>query len=230
VTGAAVLGLLLPVTLVALFHASVTLLAYGAAMWTLGQAVKIVAHLAAAAALGRKVPPAGWAALSGVLSAVSELACAAVFLILFFPSISAGSLIGFGVGASSMEIVYLLAARVRRLALRRRTPNSTRAPATIRSPWIPYAFVIERLTALLMHVGSRCLAYVSLSEHLPWAGVWAVTSFALVDGLAMYGRVRRWNWYDPHTCRRFYGFVLAAGVSDLAVFAAIAQGWSGSWR
>jgi len=220
VVGTILLVFFLPLMLVACFHANPGVMLAGAVTWALALPVKGPAYRLAARLLRKRLRTAEWAAVCGVLSAVSELALSGAYLIWFLPSSSVPNLIGFGVGASSAEILFLLTTSVvRRIPHRGRSHPDTRAAEVHRSFCIRYQFLVERFATLLLHVGSRCLVYMSLSQHEPWAGLWAMVSFSVVDGVAAYGKLCRWNWFDPHICRTFYGIVLAAGASDLALFA-----------
>src|ERR1019366_7285099 len=224
--GILLLVFVLPAILVVRFDASAGVIVSGAVMWGVSQAVKIPAHLMASRWLSRKLPKAAWAAIRGVVSAVSELAPSALCLVFFLPFLSLPSIVGFGVGASGAEILFVLAAR---FARRRKGRSKSRidigAAHTGRSPYVRYFFLVERTAALLLHIGSRCLVYTSLSQHTPWAGIWALISFSLVDGLAAYGKLRGWNWLDARISGGFFGFTFVVGASDLALFAATAQGF-----
>jgi hypothetical protein len=221
--GASLLALFPPAILVACFHANAAVVLIGAATWALAQPVKRLVYRLAARLLSQRLGPAEWAAVRGFVSAGSELASSGVYLLFFLPSPTLPNLLGFGAGASSAEILFLLTpAVVRRLLHRGGSRFQLHTEEAQRSLCIRYLFLIERFAALLLHVGSRCLVSMSLSQHNLFAGLWAVVSFSLVDGLAAFGKLRAWNWFDPHICRRFYGIVLFAGASDLALFAVMA--------
>lgn len=210
----------LPVILVAWFHASAGVVLFGALTWALGQVVKGSAYAPSSRLLGDRLPPAEWAAVRGILSALSELCPSGIYLAFFLQAPSISNLIGFGVGASSAEVMFLLL--MRRFAYRRR-PHAELRTGTMWPGVVQYIFLAERFAALLLHVGSRCLVYISISQHNVWVGLWALVSFSLVDGVAAYGKLRGWNWVDPYVWRRFYGFVLAVSLSDVALFATMVQ-------
>jgi hypothetical protein len=217
------LAVLLPVLLIAGFRASAGVVLWGAVTWALAQTAKWPAYVAASRLFRPRLRPPEWAAVSGVVSAASELCASAMYFAFFFRAASILNVIGFGLGASSAEVLFL--ALLRYLAYRRRpaagTPMSSKRPAFMR-----YIFLVERVAALLLHVGSRCLVYWSISQQKVWVGLWALASFSLVDGFAAYGKLCRWNWFEPRVSSKFYAFVFAVGASDLGLFAAMAQSFN----
>ncbi len=48
--------------------------------------------------------------------------------------------------------------------------------------------------------------------------------FVIVDGLAVYGLVKKWEWLEWETWSRFYGAVTTISVLDLLLFIAFARG------
>jgi hypothetical protein len=213
----------LPATLVAVFHASVVVVISGGVAWALAQVIKVPAYLTASRLLRKRLRLLEWAAVRGLVSALSELALSAIYLAYFLPMWSGQNVIAFGVGVSSAEILFLLMIIIiHRLAHRSQTKDDRPSMAPKGPLCIRYSFLIERFGALTLHVGSRCLVFISLWQHEAWVGIWALVSFTLVDSLAAYGKLRNWNWLDPHICRRFYGIVLSVGASDLVLFALMA--------
>jgi len=217
-------GLLLlvvfPVALVAACHARPAVLLAGSGTWVASQGVKGTLYAAASRFLRDRLPRAGWAAVRGGLSAICELGVSAVYFVLSLPTASVSTLVGFGVGASSAEVLFLSVVRI--LAQRQRARRG-QATGASRHPYLQHLFLVERAVTLLLHVGSRCLVYAAIFQLKPWAGVWAVVSFSLVDGFAAYGKLQHWNWLAPRVSTRFYGFVLAIAASDLALFALMAR-------
>jgi hypothetical protein len=215
--GAFALILLLPVTLVVQFHSNVTAVFAGAIAWVIAQVLKILAHVIVSRML-RRVGPTEAASARGFVSAASELGVAGAFFLSGLPS-RIPDVIAFGAGASAIEIILLLlTGGVRR---RRTLDSDPRRRIGRRTGRVRYAFLLERSTALALHVGSRCLLYVGVMQHRPAAVACAVLSFSAVDGVAAYGKLEGWNWSDPRISRRYYAFVFMVGALNLGIFAAI---------
>ena len=86
---------------------------------------------------------------------------------------------------------------------------------------VRYAVPIERLCALIGHVGSRGLLYIAVQRQDIlgfFCAVAAVILFAAIDGVAIFGHARKWNWHDPVTCRRAYSYFAILGIAEFALF------------
>jgi hypothetical protein len=83
-----------------------------------------------------------------------------------------------------------------------------------------HTFLVERTAALIGHVGSRGLVWLSVHGPL-WPGAAALLAFASVDGLAAYGVRREWDWLSPRVWWRFYPVVFGMGVLELLAFGVI---------
>jgi len=210
-----VFGLLLPVLLFTYWHAMAVVILCGAITWAISQPVKGTLYVLASRWVKERLPTAGWAAFRGIISAVSELSVAAVYLAFFLPVPSISNLVGFGVGASSAEVLFLWVVQQLKRRRLRRSGQESRNP----SGSTHYIFLAERSAALLLHVGSRCLLYPSIFLPNPWLGIWAIVSFSLVDGAAAYGKLHHWNWLDFGVYFKFWGFIVTVGAFDLCLFA-----------
>ena len=197
--------------------ASWRLVAAGAVIWFASVLVKRIV-VAAVRPWFRGLPLMAVAAIQGVISAVTELAPAAGFLATLPPA-TLPDLLAFGAGAGSAEAGYVLGIGI---IWPQRDPAELAAwfkGATV-SWCVRYAVPIERLFALIGHVGARGLLYVALMDRSwlgPLWGLCAVVSFAMIDGVAVYGHLRRWPWHDPAICRRAHSFFAAMSVGEFAL-------------
>ncbi|MGH9363083.1 MAG: hypothetical protein ACRD2T_14325 [Thermoanaerobaculia bacterium] len=83
-----------------------------------------------------------------------------------------------------------------------------------------WTFVVERGLALIGHTGSRGLIWLG-TTGAPWCAAVALATFTLVDGVAAYGWLRKWDWLEIRTWRRSYGLCAAVGILELLLFAAV---------
>lgn len=188
----------------------------GALAWALSVAVKIVAAGGVHALTDTRVPDSLYAALQGAVSAVSELGAAALAFALVLSGGSVASVVAFGSGAGILEAALLLAAA--------RAQNGADEASSTAAPRVEgiqrHGFVVERVAALLGHIGSRGLIWVGL--HGPaWPLAFALVTFAAVDGVASYGHRREWDWMAPAVWWRFNTFTLGVALVELLVFAAV---------
>jgi hypothetical protein len=206
-----------PVVVVAAFRVGWIVIAAGAAAWIAAVGVK----LAVARATGLALLPASpaSAALQGFWSATSELGAAAMVFQWWLSDLTVAETLGFGFGAASIEIVALhivgVVRGIRNPSLERRQEWQAGAA---RSLVVRHIFAVERLAAALVHVGSRGLIYLAITEHRLAFAVLAVTLFAAVDGVAVFGKAAKWKWLDPRVAWRFYMFVFALGCMQLGSY------------
>lgn len=191
----------------------------GAGTWVAALAVKhafgFIKPVARIGAAG-KTGASAW----GAFSSAAELGAHALAVSAGF--LQAGVVAGAaaGIGVACIEIIYVLAVGV--IAdLRNPDPaklESWRRGAR-RSGWVEHMLFIERASAAALHVGARALVGASLAgAGWVFAGI-AFVLFAAVDGVATYGAARRWNWFNPVLCRRYYSFVIASGGVTLVLSA-----------
>lgn len=193
----------------------------GAITWALSVAVKMVAGGVVHMWTGARAPDAVQAALQGGVSAISELGLAALAFLFVLSGGSTSLVAIFGVGAGITEAAFLLLlARVQRGA-EGGTETSEPADPPTAPPAVSdlrrHSFLVERVAALLGHVGSRGLIWLALQGSIWPAGV-ALLTFSDVDGVAGYGVQREWDWMAPGVWWRFYPFALAVGTLELALF------------
>jgi len=202
---------------IALGGASWRLVAAGALIWLASVLVKRLV-VVAMRPLFRGLPSMAVAAMQGVISAVTELAPAAAFLATL-PSATLPDLLGFGAGAGSTEVVYVLVIGIIWPQLDQEELAAWLRGGTV-SWCVRYAVPIERLFALIGHVGARGLLYVALMDR-SWLGpIWGLVAamlFAIVDGVAIYGHLHRWPWHDPLICRRAHSFFAAMSLGEFTL-------------
>jgi hypothetical protein len=208
-----------PCLAIALGDASWISVAAGALIWFASVCVKrIVIQSARRLAPFWPLSSGTVAALHGTASAIIELGAAAIYLSAL-PSASLSEVLAFGAGAGSAEAAYVLALGIIHPQV---DPDELRAWMTGAAvSWcVRYAVPVERLFALIGHVGSRGLLYVALMQQSSLALLWgmaAVLLFALIDGVAVYGHLKQWQWHDPVICRRAHSFFAAVSITEFAL-------------
>lgn len=164
-------------------------------------------------------PIATRAAWQGSLSAAFELGAAAVYFA-FVAHLSLSQVAAFGIGAGCTEAAYVLG-----LGLFGPKPSAAVLETWMRGArlsWcVRYSIAAERLFAVIGHSGSRGLIYVGLNTSSAFAAGWIAAAFllfALIDGVAVYGHLRDWNWFDPAVCRRSHLLFSSASVAEAILF------------
>jgi hypothetical protein len=120
--------------------------------------------------------------------------------------------IGLGVGAGAFEVIIVCI-----------TPLLSRAvPSETPSDWlVRWSGLLERIITLVGHTASRGLVWAAFVSPAWWpAAFFGFATFALVDGVAVYGLAQKWNWTDPRLFRRWLSFMGLAGLLEAAAFAA----------
>lgn len=213
-----------PLLVLSLAGVSLYVPAWGAGLWAGAVALKRVLGSALDSVLplsGRQADQPGWnsAALHGLLSAITELGVAALYL-WNWRDATLAEVLGFGVGAACAEVIYVVG-----LGFLKREADPAAldawAQAARRSLWVRFTVPIERLLAGIGHVGSRGLVWIGLQLALP-IGVaivlLAVFLFAVVDGIAVRGLQQKWDWNEPGLTRRLHLYFGAIGISELTLF------------
>lgn len=218
-----VIVLLPPGLIIGVGRASAYAVAAGALLWSLSIVIKRPLLAALQSAIQRLAQafrfPSLTAGIHGFLSAAAELIVAALYL-WGWQSASLADVTGFGIGAGSIEAAYILS-----LTLVGQGPSPAQLEAWIAgarlSLCVRYMVPIERLSALLGHVGSRGLVYCGLNASWPLAGLWlalAFSIFTLIDGFAVLGHIRGWNWCEPRLCRRSQSFFAVTSGAEVLLF------------
>jgi hypothetical protein len=169
----------------------------GIGSWVVGCTAKVVIHYGCG--LDHPVDGLGLqlarSTLSGVVSATTELAAAALFLLK--ARLRLVDVFAFGVGIGAFEVVFLLGCGVASAA----EPTPEPVPLLIQ-----LCFPIERTVALLLHTASRLLVYIALRRHSLLAGAIALAAFSLIDGTADHGTTAGWDFASVRVQGPFLAF------------------------
>jgi hypothetical protein len=205
---------------IALGRASWHLVAAGGLIWFASVCVKRLIVWVTRTHPSRGVAsPLTLAALQGVISAATELGAAAAYLAVF-PPVTLAGIVAFGVGAGCAEVAYVLLLGIFGPEVDEAELRAWVRGATV-SWCVRYAVPIERLFALIGHTGARGLVYVALLQASPLGVLWgscAVLLFAMIDGVAVYGHIKKWQWHDPAICRRAHSFFAAISIVESVLF------------
>jgi hypothetical protein len=201
--------------------ASWHLVAAGALIWSASVCAKRLIVMAAARVRAAFVPlsPMAVAALQGVISAATELGAAAAYLATL-PVASLVELVAFGAGAGCAEAGYVLLLGIFGPQVDEAELRAWARGAAV-SWCVRYAVPIERLFALIGHIGARGLVYLALLHGSPLGALWAILAvllFAIVDTVAVYGHLKKWQWHDPALCRPAHSFFAILGVGEFLLF------------
>jgi hypothetical protein len=213
-----------PIALLYLTAGAARYLALGAASWVLAVTIKLlvmripgVPAVVASGSFG--------AAVWGLFSAGCELGLCALLLVFggYDVDLSMANILAVGVGVASAEILYVFAAAIRE-HLRGRDEEALKQwiVGARQSLWVRNMLFIERLSATLGHIGTRGLVLLAIDSATIWPAAIALMSFAVVDGIAIFGRGRNWNWCDPKIARAFYSMTLLMAVLELSLFLILA--------
>jgi len=155
---------------------------------------------------------ATWGTVSGGL----ELGCFAMLVNFGLVPSDIWSAAFAGIAISSSEIVFVLAQGVLEDL---KKPDPSRYNSWLRgakrSWWVANMVLVERLSASLLHIGSRMIVALSFHDYLWPLMTIALMSFTIVDGMAIFGIRHDWNWFNPVRCKCFYRIVLGVGVLTL---------------
>ncbi|MAG56044.1 MAG: hypothetical protein CMJ83_07120 [Planctomycetes bacterium] len=186
----------------------------GAAAWAVALVIKISAGTVVSVASERFLRrPAMKAAVWGLWSGLAELGVAAILFLTVEPFPALGDTIGFGIGAGSVEVVFVLISAV--ASSSRGTSTEADSPGA----GMDWSGVIERALTSVGHVSSRGLVWSGVQGWcMAPAVVVALTTFGLVDGVATYGTNAKWDWHDPSVIRRFHRFLALVTVLEAVAF------------
>lgn len=160
----------------------------------------------------------GIASAWGIWSACCEIGTSAyMFLYLFQTHIKPRlqDVIGFGVGAGSLETLLLCI--IYFYSYMRKT--SENQPILSKDPFVLWGMVFERISYLCGYIGARGLVWIGVSFWflVPVLAL-PLFSFALIDGVSAYGQAKGWNWSDPQVCRKFYSLHFSVVSVQILVF------------
>ncbi|MDO8931794.1 MAG: hypothetical protein Q7U97_05310 [Rhodocyclaceae bacterium] len=215
VIGVVLLLLVPPIIVLHFSPASGIYLIVGAVSWSIALVFKLLLMRSSAV---RTMVARGYvgAASWGLVSSVSELGSTAALLAIMQAPFGLVDGVAIGLGVGSTEVLFVLAMAIRE-HIRGENPKSVEewiAGARV-SLMVRHMFFIERLSATVGHVGTRGLVVYAMTTGRAWTATLALISFAIVDGVAIYGRSREWNWCSPQIARRFYTLALAVSMFEL---------------
>jgi hypothetical protein len=145
---------------------------------------------------------------------VCELGCAAVCFLWVLADGSAWNAASFGAGAGWIEVIALLIPGL--------FWNKDKAPEQECDSWhVRWTFLIERTGAVLLHIGTRGLVWLAIRQSI-WFAIPAFVGFAVVDGLAVYGTLKKWDWLEQKTWRWFFGILAGVSLLELSLFVVFA--------
>ena len=205
-----------PVIISASVEGSWRAILWGALAWTVSLVGKVVlnwgvrrSHLAQG--------NVALASVLGIASACLELGIAGTVLFLTGPPRDLGYILAFGVGAGSLEILFVLLEAIGQHPDDRTLKNWM--DGAQRSFWVRHTLVLERLGAWLRHVGSRGMISITILGGPTWPFILAILAFAIMDGLADFGELRGWNWYAPRVHNAFFWSIFLVGVIEIVLTA-----------
>ena len=207
------MGLGLPLGMALTGASSWSWLGLGAAAWAAALLVKVVVgaplhHLFRWMFRGEKARSAAWGCWSGI----AELGLSAVVFLIADSYPKIWDLVGFGIGAGSMEVLFVI------IASFRGSGRGSTAPGP-EGTLLAWSGVIERGLTSVGHLATRGLVWAGLQHpNLTPGIVLALATFTLVDGIATYGSAAGWDWEEPQLLRRFYGLLAAVTLVEVAAF------------
>lgn len=160
-----------------------------------------------------------WLGISqGLISALSELGSALIFFQFVLPALTFPQLVGFGVAAGAVESIVLpfIGNPLSGTPLEKHTEDIEKKAASKSS--IQWMGVIERVIALVIHVSSRGLIYVSMVNFLVLPGLIAIFTFAVVDGRGYYALLEKWEFDNVRVLSKFYVFLAIIALIQLSGF------------
>lgn len=161
-----------------------------------------------------------WLSVShGFVSAISELGAAFLFFIFVVPELTLAELIGFGIAAGAVEAIMLpfIQNPLKGTPLEEHSSEVLQRSSANRL--IPWMSVLERALALLPHVATRGLVYISFISGNMIPAVLAVLTFALIDGRAYFAHLEKWSFDDIGVLVQIYRDLALVGISQTLLFA-----------
>jgi hypothetical protein len=151
------------------------------------------------------------AILEGTISAITELAAAAIFL--SQTGLSMTNALAFGVAIGVFEILFTFMLGV--LELIDESEDAAALTLTDKLTWVSGWFIIERSIALIGHITSRYLIYLAFAQHQSEIAVVSLILFTITDGLASYGLLAKWDWESSRILIRFYSVLAVVNLIEI---------------
>ena len=213
------LAILGPAALIAWHPDAFSYLLVGAVGWAVAVALKRLGARLVRQSIDLPQPASRQATVGGVWSALTELGVAILIFLLSGP-LSQLQVVAFGLGAACAEILYLGVIQAIRRRTASRPPPSDWIEGARSSYLVRHMFFVERMLASVGHIAARALVYIGVSERIVWPGLLAFASFAMIDGVAQYGHIKRWRLFDPRTASRFFGIIAIVIIMELSIIVA----------
>jgi|Deesub1362B_J571_1020462.scaffolds.fasta_scaffold03388_2 hypothetical protein len=161
--------------------------------------------------------------LNGLFSGITELGAASIFF-WFLPKMNFWQVVAFGTGIGTIEAIVAVSISdpLKGTALEKGTnkiqallqnlPGKQKFFFTLFLPWS------ERMIAGILHIGTRGLVYVSISQHklLPFGLALAI--FILVDGVIVYRMLFAGKLKTPRDLSKMYLALLLLSMIALISF------------
>ena len=197
------------------------ILGWGILSYVLGVAVlKLpIYHLFVVKVLHPRLGHKSLSAAQGIVSAVSELGSAALFMVFVVPDMNAVQLIGFGVAAAAVEAVVLpfIGNPFEGTPLGEHASQVLARSSSSRM--IEWLGVVERVLVFLPHISARGLIYISIRSGTVYPAIIGVVLFAAIDGAGYFGHLSKWDFAQVRILTRFYAFLAIIGVAQSVCFA-----------
>lgn len=185
------------------------IIGYGILSWITGVGlIKMpIYHFVVVKFLHKKLSHKWLGAVQGLVSAFSELGSAFIFFRFFLSELTLPQLIGFGVAAGAVESIVLpfVGNPLSGTPLEKHTGElEKKMDSNIKMQWMG---VIERILALILHVFTRGLIYVSIITQAVFPGLIAIAAFGASDGRAYYALLEKWEFDNIKVLRKFYYYL-----------------------
>jgi hypothetical protein len=189
----------------------------GAAAWVIAVGVKrqglgLIAKAGSWKRLSRE-----WRGVSvGMWSGFTELGLTLLFFLVLLRWLDFFRVLVFGFGVATAEALFLIWIGYLHRSRSLQPPEASVEPGT-QSFVVRNMFLIERVLATGIHILSRTLIYESITVSSLLLGLFSFRVFSVVDGVAHYGHLSKWNWLLPKTARSYYGLIFALIVFQTVV-------------
>jgi hypothetical protein len=208
-----------PLAITFWFNSPSEWLLFGAVAWSIALGMKLAVGKIIYYFFSRHERILLFACGLGIMSSITELGVTAFFFVLLLDQSSIIRVVTFGIGVSTTEIIFVIvSAMIEHRYNRDQGTELAWTKGASKSLVVRYMSVVERVDGLIGHISSRGLIYLSILWNSPAIAILSIFTFSIVDGVATYGSLAQWNWFDPHLCRRFYLFVTGVSVIEMLVF------------
>jgi hypothetical protein len=196
------------------------ILGWGILSWIIGVALLKMPlyHLLVVKFLHKRLSNKWLGIIQGLVSAFSELGSACIFFQFVLPNLSLPQLIGFGVAAGAVESIVLpfIGNPLTGTPLEKHTADMEQKISTgLSMQWMG---LTERIIAMIIHVSSRGLIYISMTKFSILPGLIAILTFAAADGRGYYALLEKWAFDDIRVLRKFYFYLTIIALIQVSSF------------